>query len=240
MLRKMLITISALLLAGGMMGIARGMMAAESETAIHEEQSVEPPNCFAVLQPDREGGGASEIFCGEAIIPAPTATPPFTLDLDPDKHCVIEIEPLRPGEIASDIRLVGCFADFSEAIAAATGGEVQLPPDVGPDEVTAEMLAPAQSQIVIGIDYLYSNFQGNSVVWETAHTPGCSDGTTFETPSMPPGWNDQVSSARSYAGCNHYYHYEHTYWMGSVRDCGGSCATMGVMDNATSSERWTP
>jgi hypothetical protein len=233
--RKMLIPI--LLLAGGTIGITAGSgMGVQAKL----EQSVGPRNCFAVLQPDQKGGGATETYCGEGIGPSLTATPPFTLDLNPGQHCVVEIDPLRPGERASNMRPVGCFATFSEAIAAATGGEVQLPTNVGPAEVTAEMLAPAQSNIVIGIDYIYSNFQGNSLVWKTAHTPGCSDGSTFETPNMPSGWNDVVSSARSYAGCNHYYHYEHTYWTGAVRDCGGSCATMGVMDNATSSERWTP
>lgn len=236
MSKKVLFIMGALVLASSIIWITAG-----SGTSAQAKQSVEPWNCFVVLQPDQEGGGVTETFCGEDIYdPAPTATPSFTLNLDTGQHCVVEIDPLRPGKSASIIRPVGCFVTFSEAIAAATAGAVRLPLDVDPGEVTAEMLAPAQSNIVIGIDYVYSNFQGNSLVWETDHTPGCSDGTTFVTPNMPSGWNDVVSSARSYAGCNHYYHYEHTYWTGAVHDCGGSCATMGVMDNATSSERWTP
>jgi len=236
MRRKMLFVIGVLLVVGGLT-IAT---IAISGTGVQAkgEQSVEPENGCVLLQPEHQGGGMAR--CEEEIGPSPTPTPPFTIALDAGQHCVIEIDPIQPGESASNIRPIGCFATFAEAIAAATGGEVQLPANVGPAEVTAEMLAPAQNNIVIGIDYVNSNFQGNTLVWETAYTPGCSDGTTFGAPNMPSGWNDVVSSARSYAGCNHYYHYEHTWWTGAVRDCGGSCATMGVMDNATSSERWTP
>lgn len=234
MLRKVLFVVGVLLLAGGLLG---GGLNGISARAAKSEQSAEPQNCIAILQP----GQTDRVpVCEEATGSLPTPTPPFAINLGPGQHCVIEIDPLRPGESVSQMHPIGCFATFSEAIAAATGDEIQLPADVDPTEITPEMLAPAQSNIVVGIDYINPNFGGQSVTWETAHTPGCSDGSTYGTPNMPSSWNDVVSSAHSYAGCNHYYHYEHTYWTGSVRDCGGSCATMGVMDNATSSERWTP
>ncbi len=250
-----------MLLAGGVLGI--GLNGVPANASLPEEQ----PSCvvqIAPIQPGQEASEVSEPICfgsfEQAIrsigldpgtfqpspanaLPTPQPLPGLDADLEEspaDRHCVLEIDPIRPGESASQVRPVGCFATFSEAISAATRGAVRLPPDIGPDEVTPEMLAPAQSNIVIGIDYWDSNFRGQSLVWETPHTAGCSDGSTYGSPGMPPGWNDEVSSARSYAGCNHYYHYEHTNWTGAVLDCGGSCATMGVMNDQTSSERWTP
>lgn len=97
-----------------------------------------------------------------------------------------------------------------------------------------------KGKVVIGIDYDGPNFTGSTLVGGTRHTPGCLDGSSFIASSMPAGWNNRVSSARSYSGCNHYYHYEHINFGGAVLDCGDSCSSMGVMENQTSSERWTP
>ncbi|MBC7227447.1 MAG: hypothetical protein H5T61_09450 [Thermoflexales bacterium] len=197
---------------------------------------VSEPRCFPSLEDALKG------LRLEPVRPTPTpsaALPNLDFPLRDGNHCVVNIEPLQPGERFSRIRPVGCFASFSEAIAVATDGALQLPPDWNPADGLPEGPAPAQGNVVVGIDYEGANFTGSTLVWETDHTPGCSDGTSFVAPSMPAGWNDRVSSARSYSGCNHYYHYEHTNFGGAVLDCGGSCSNMGVMDNQTSSERWT-
>ncbi len=54
----------------------------------------------------------------------------------PERHCVILIEPLQPGQQASATSDPVCFAGFSDAIYAATGGIVRLAPTVRPAEVT--------------------------------------------------------------------------------------------------------
>jgi hypothetical protein len=59
-----------------------------------------------------------------------------------DRHCVVQIEPLQPGQTASKASEPTCFDNFSDAIFAATGGAVRLPPSVEPGEVTEEMLQP--------------------------------------------------------------------------------------------------
>lgn len=199
------------------------------------------PRCFSTLE---------EALKGLRLVPVlrtsspsdPSGDRPAVPELPygSGSHCVIEIKPLRPGERFSEIRPIGCFDSFAEAISAATGGALHLPPDWDAANGLPDQPAPSQNRIVIGIDYDGPNFTGSTLVWETDHTPGCSDGTSFIAPSMPTGWNDRVSSARSYSGCNHYYHYEHVNFGGSVLDCGGGCASMGVMDNQTSSEKWTP
>ncbi len=138
MLRRAWVIGVVVLLVSGMAGMIAGMV-----TEVRAKQPAVPLNCFVVLRPGQEGGGGAETFCEEEMALS-TPTPPLTLDLGAGQHCVVEIHPLQPGESASEIRPVGCFATFSEAIAAATGGDVQLSPDVGPDEVTEEMLVPAQ------------------------------------------------------------------------------------------------
>jgi len=163
----------------------------------------------------------------------PIADPPS--DPEPTRHCIVQIEPLKPGEKASELSKTTCFDSFSDAVYAATGEAVRLAPTIQPGDVTQEMLAPA-SQTVISIDYSQPNYQGSTLVWYVNNSYGCNTGWSYANPTMPSGWNDVVSSAHSYGGCNNNPHYEHTYYGGALIFC--TCSTMGVMDNQTSSEKW--
>ena len=60
---------------------------------------------------------------------------------------------------------------------------------------------------------------------------------SYAAASMPSaGWNDRVSSAKTYGGCGTNTHYQDSNYVGSQHVC--ECATMGVMNDETSSERW--
>lgn len=241
-----------------LVGLAATPIAAQFTTAEPEKHCVvqiEP------LQPGQEASVMSEPVCfdsseaamqfiganpddfrpdlaGENV--APPTDQPADLGTAPNKgHCVVLIEPIKPGQEESVTSAPVCFDSFADAIYAATEGAVRLDPTIRPNEITQEMLSLSQRSTVVGIDWKDKNFRGDSYVWATYHTPGCSDGSSYGVSSMPSGWNDVVSSAKSYAGCNHYYHYEHTNWIEPRIDCGGECAQMYSMDNKTSSERWT-
>ncbi len=203
--------------------------------------SVTPPYAVAQARTEEEAAAGEEgqvqyFDSFEEAMKSIGADPADFQNSKPERHCVVQIEPLQPGQQASEMLEPVCFDSFSEAIDAATQGAVRLPPTTKPNEFTAEMLAPA-STTVIGIDYSSSNYSGTSLVWTASNTVGCTTGLTYAAPTMPSGWNDVVSSARTYGGCNRSPHYEHTYYSGAVLTC--PCATMGVMDNATSSEKWS-
>jgi len=153
----------------------------------------------------------------------------------PEKHCVVRIEPVKPGETVSKMSETTCFGSFSEAIGAATGGAVRLASNVRPADVTEEMLKSTSGGTVISIDYKNPNFSGSTLVWSTSISSGCY-GYSYYAPTMPSGWNDVVSSARTFASCNYNPHYENTYYGGALLYC--ECATMGIMNDRTSSERW--
>jgi hypothetical protein len=95
-------------------------------------------------------------------------------------------------------------------------------------------------ETVIGIDYKNSNFGGDSLPWIADNLVGCSTGLSYQAPSMPSGWNDEVSSADAFAGCDSYIHYEDNNYGGSQHECAPDCATIGVMNDETSSEKWFP
>jgi hypothetical protein len=44
-----------------------------------------------------------------------------------DKHCVVQIEPLQPGQTESETSEPVCFGTFSEALSFATGGAIRFP-----------------------------------------------------------------------------------------------------------------
>jgi hypothetical protein len=53
-------------------------------------------------------------------------------------HCVVKIEPLKPGEKSSEMSEPVCFDSFSGAIYFATDGKVSLDASVTADKVTDE------------------------------------------------------------------------------------------------------
>ncbi len=157
-------------------------------------------------------------------------------------HCVVTIEPVKPSESESREHSLRCYARFSDAIADATDGHLRLHPDTQPYELTAGQVAASAGPTVIGIDYedpnYDVNFFGPSLTWSVGNEFGCLGGRNYSAAAMPAGWDNQVSSAKAFAGCSRYYHYEHPGFGGILVNCSPGCAGMGAMNDKTSSERW--
>jgi len=161
------------------------------------------------------------------------------------QHCYALIAPIAEGNNGSS-RIIKseCFDNFADSIDAATNGRVQLDRSTRPEEVTDEILnssngvSSPSSQVVIGIDWDSTNFAGSSYTWVVSGS-GCSSSTQYSVSSMPSGWDNRVSSARGYSNCNYFYHYQNTSSGGSSVVCNTECSSMGSLDNATSSEKWT-
>jgi len=164
---------------------------------------------------------------------------------DIGQHCYALIAPIEEGNNGSS-RIIKseCFDNFADSIYAATNGRVQLNSSTQPETVTNEALnssngvSSPSSQVVIGIDWDGTNFAGSSYTWAVSGS-GCSSSTQYSVSSMPSGWDNRVSSARGYSGCNYFYHFQDTNYGGSSVVCNTECATMGSLDNATSSEKWS-
>ena len=161
------------------------------------------------------------------------------------QHCYALIAPIEEGSNGSS-RIIKseCFDNFADSIYAATNGRVQLNSSTQPETVTDEILnfssgeVSPSSQVVIGIDWDNTNFGGSSYTWVVSGS-GCSSSTQYSVSSMPSGWDNRVSSARGYSNCNYFYHYQNTSYGGTSVVCNTDCSSMGSLDNATSSEKWT-
>lgn len=153
-------------------------------------------------------------------------------------HCIVQISPVLPGQTSSQMSAPRCFATFRQAISAATSGAVRVSSSVTPRTLSARMLRPERltATVVLSIDYVNSNYQGNTLTWYDSGTAGCA-ANTYSASSMPSGWNDVISSSHRYDSCTHNPHFENVNFGGAIYPC--TCATMGVMNDKTSSEKWS-
>jgi hypothetical protein len=161
---------------------------------------------------------------------------------DPEEHCIVGLEPLKEGQEESVASEMTCFTNFSEAIAAATGGAVQLPKDIDPSGITEEMLQSAMpaAQTIISVSYQHSNFGGSSLTHYANNTYGCTNGSSYFVSSLPSGWNDVISSTRLWGGCDRTYFFEHISFGGAALRVGPTTQLngFGAMNDETSSIRW--
>jgi hypothetical protein len=142
-----------------------------------------------------------------------------------------------------------CFETFAEAATFATRGRVALPADARPDDIQPALLLSAglTGPYVIGIEYENRAFGGRSITFISYTTCAVGDLYTETMPVVPQpfwpwplDWNDRISSAQAFSGCNHSYHFEHVNFGGAVTDCGTGCSDIGAaLNDRTSSIMWT-
>jgi hypothetical protein len=136
--------------------------------------------------------------------------------------CVYQLEHLPGSTREARVASITCFDSLADALSYATA----------PQTIAAGTL----SSVVLGIDWDYPNYSGDNRVWTASS--GCTPSQSWALSYVGAGWNDRTASAIGYTNCHHYHHYEHINYGGSQIDCHSSCATMGVMTDATSSESW--
>ena len=145
------------------------------------------------------------------------------------RHCVVWIAPTT-GRAPSKVSKLRCYGRISHALRVARG---PAPRAFASHETR---VVPAASTL-ISTDYDNANMTGTSLTWTVSNTSGCNGGFQYSAASMPAGWNDRVSSSQSAHGCAHNRHFHDTGFGGAGVNC--TCATMGSMNNQTSSETWS-
>jgi hypothetical protein len=171
-------------------------------------------------------------------------TPPQSR-ANPEKHCVGKAQAVKPGEQLSALSAETqetCFPTFSEAISFATRGAVQLPATAKPADLKEEHLkAGAASSMsgvtwyLIGLEYEHAAYGGSSFAFYATEPCG-----SILYGTMPAGWDNIISSSRSFSQCNHSWHFENPNFSGAVVDCGSQCDWLGdAMNDRTSSIFWT-
>lgn len=183
------------------------------------------------------------IFVGCVLLEFSLTAANFDDETNKPQHCYSLLSPVsNNSDENSGIIESACLDTFAQALSSATKGRVVLDPSIRPEDITDDMLESMENpnmpgaQVVIGIDFDYTNYGGSSYIW-VVNQSGCSPSMYYQVPSMPSGWNDRVSSAKAYSNCS-FYHYRDTNYNGPYVVCDSNCSTMGSLDNATSSEKW--
>ncbi|MET7622638.1 hypothetical protein [Streptomyces sp. NPDC005408] len=166
------------------------------------------------------------------------------------RHCVVRL---------SQGNQMSCFATFSAAIAAATGGKVtNAPADPGSamadpafaaqlDESAAKRpssaprsTATTPGNTVIGIEYEHIGFAGSTFVLTSDY--GCTpdlDYAEWEYTFWRTSWSDRISSFRTYAGCR-ANHFDGPFYDGAQTGYQVSQYYIGEpMNDRTTSIRWS-
>lgn len=167
-------------------------------------------------------------------IAAPTAP---AAAAEGDRHCVAPTNVDNPQAV--------CFATFDKALQFASGGVLHELPKGSSVQAKVDALNAGFGvnvvRTVVGIEYSGINFTGDDLIW-TGTSGNCSTPTgnvDYYASSMPTGWNNVVSSFKTYANC-WAKHYESTNFGGAVIGYGPTDSNIGaVMDNQTSSQRWS-
>jgi hypothetical protein len=177
-----------------------------------------------------------------------TAAPPSP---EVNRHCVVRLE-----AAGSDVSQLAtstepeCYPTFRDATFFATGGRVLLP-SKQPFSVQLEILdqelkarqeeLSADGPVVVAIDYEHINYGGASLFWiadgpcDPSHSPTPPG---WQSPSMPSGWNDRLSSTRAYWDCSRNILFEHSNYGGGHVICRPDCSSVGWMNDRTSSRRF--
>jgi hypothetical protein len=162
------------------------------------------------------------------------------------RHCVMNV---ATGTTA-------CYANFTKALAAATGGAVTDAPADAAAAVKDSRLAArlnasaatkksgavanrAAADIVIGIEYEDSDYEDSTLTYSAPS--GCTGPVTdvdWVAASLPSGWNDEIGSYQGYGGC-WAKHFEHINYGGASFGFDSGRSDMGVLDDEASSIQWS-
>jgi len=130
-------------------------------------------------------------------VSVPLAGPAAAAPAEAGKHCVL----------AAGAAAATCYDSFPAAIAAVTKGRVRAP-----DSATAAATDPAfaaalsadavtASSVITGVEYANINYGGSTL---TLYASGrCDDNidADYVWNTLPSGWNDRISSFKSYNNC---------------------------------------
>jgi hypothetical protein len=138
-----------------------------------------------------------------------------------------------------------CFATFRQAVAFATGGRVTDAPASAAaaatdrtfaaevaksNAVTPSAVTPAATTLA-GIEYADASFRGASL---SLSTPGSCDNSSdadYRFGSMPAGWNDRITSFKSFSNCAQQLFRSVNFTGGALTIVISSLANVGAAAN---------
>lgn len=182
-------------------------------------------------------GPAAAVPVGPAAAPAPatgstaesaTAAAPAPATTAP--HCAL----------VARSTTARCFATYRAAVAYGTGGQVTGAPvsarSAALDPTFARTMSAlptvtAAASVLLGTEYANANFGGASLSLFGAGQCDNSSDVDFRFASLPTGWNDRISSFRSFSNCAQQLFRNTNFGGGSLTIIISSLAYVGAAAN---------
>jgi hypothetical protein len=172
--------------------------------------------------PVRTSGDTAESATAAARPPA-TAGP----------HCAL---------VAGADRSLRCFATFRAAVAFGTGGRIAdapasataaaLDPAFATQvRTTAEAPASTLASVLVGIEYADANFRGATLSLYAGGSCDNSSDVDYRFASLPSGWNDRITSFKSFSNCAQQLFRSINFTGGSLTLIISSLANVGSAAN---------
>jgi hypothetical protein len=178
-------------------------------------------------------GPAAAVPVGPAAVPAPASGPTAETGIAPASaapHCAL----------VAGSTTAHCFGTYRAAVAYGTGGRVTDAPvsarAAALDPVFARTMSalpaalPAASTL-LGTEYANANFSGASLSLFGAGRCDNSSDADFRFASLPAGWNDRITSFRSFSNCAQQLFRNINFGGGSLTIIISSLANVGAAAN---------
>lgn len=181
-------------------------------------------------------------------IPALWLTPSETMaqSAEVSRHCVQSLTKPKAQ--------TACYDTFTDAIRAATGGQItDAPADVRTavnDQRLLERLRPTGEtknddiqprgvERVIAILHSGANFGGSSLTYSAdGDCTGSLFDIDFAEPYVGDEWNDEAESIKTFANCRTRL-FEHRDFTGAMIDFAGDRTDFGILADKVSSLQWS-
>ena len=142
--------------------------------------------------------------------------------------------------LATEVDL-GCYPTYAEALAAGSGGAIDVPALTTPASLTdtvlaADTIAIAAADVLIGTEFTGIGYGGSSKSYFASAT--CSTGVVWGVADVGASWDNQFSSGKGFGGCDTNKKFEHADYLGTVVTCTPNCNDYGVLRSEVSSLKW--
>jgi hypothetical protein len=182
-------------------------------------------------------GPAAAVPVGPAAVPVPaggsapesaTAAAPRPASAAP--HCAL----------VAGASAARCFGTYRAAVAYGTGGRVTDAPTSARTAaldpafartVSALPAVTASASVLLGTEYANANFGGASLSLFGAGRCDNSSDADFRFASLPAGWNDRITSFRSFSNCAQQLFRNTNFGGGSLTIIISSLANVGAAAN---------
>lgn len=184
-------------------------------------------------------------MCSALLLSFTIAGGPVAQATSAGSNCAYELDPISydaaTHTVTADLVLIGCYDTFAEALAAGSGGAIQVSSSTTPAQLTDAMVtdsAPtAGNDTLIGTEWTSTGFSGSSASY---YAPDSCAGTVYAVAYVGDTWNDDFESGKGFGGCDANKKFQHSNFGGTVLTCTPNCSDYGALRNEVSSLKWRP